>query len=157
MGLFDKDRSGFGGGFMGGMGGGDGFEAMDMSSPGACVKLAMMVLRTNKTNHFAAVELSRQIREVTISLITAVALVSQLQDPDNPIVLDLDTHLGNAEETKYNPGELLESLAQGFPNIQEHWDNLVEIFTESYNRAVAEAEIAEIPDTLTVEDILGGK
>lgn len=155
MGRFDR---GFGGGFMGGIGGGGhGFEAMDMSDPGACAHLAMMILRINKTNHQAAVQLAKQVREVTISLVTAIALVSQLQDADDPIVLDLESHLGNSEETKYDPGHLLEGLAQGFPQIQEQWDHLVEVFTESYNQATAESEIAEMPETLTVQDILGGK
>lgn len=121
-------------------------------------QLAMQILKAEELSHDHAVEIAMVVRETIMSLTIAMALVSNFQNPDMPIVATRE----DLEEIKpRNPGELLVSLGDGFEELATRWEELVDLFGEGFNKykgkrdmAQMEKDLESMPETLFVSDIL---
>lgn len=147
----------FGFGSFGGFAaGGGGFRAVPMFGPESVLHLATMVLEAAEKDHNLAVEIATTVRDATISMVVAMALVSQMQDPEKPIItlsMEMDS------EHKHTPDEFLASLQHNYEGTvsMEAWEDLVAKFRAVYSNEKADRIIDEIPDDFGVSDILGEK
>ena len=139
----------------GGFGPMGGFHAMPISGPESVVELVLTMMKMEQKDHHSAVAMATAIREAIITMVCAMALVTNLQSVDNPIIAITQEECEGGVCVGHTPEELLGVLADGYPTGNPEWDNLVKDFQDRWSLILMEDELKEMPDTLHVSDILG--
>jgi hypothetical protein len=127
--------------------------AFDASSARSVVELAKSVLDMAEKNHDAAVDMTMAVREAIISMSVAMALVSHLQDFENPIIVASSEEEESGVAHGHSPNELLQSLSA--TEDTETFERIVAEFKKAYAEEKADREIRKMPGEFTVSDILG--
>lgn len=136
--------------FKGGLGGS--FGAFDLSTPHGAVDLALRILSTAEDNHEMAVAMAHSIRDTTIGILVATALITQAQRQEKPIIALSEDDIENPQP--HTPAEILEPLIEAFRSGEDSFETMAEVFRESVDRHRMEDALAEVPDNFTVDDIL---
>lgn len=120
--------------------------AMDMYA------LALAMVQALDKDHQSAVAMATAIREAVIVLVSASSLLTYMQDPNDPVIALGKEDLENCEP--HTPQELLLSLAEGWPGMEEVWEQVVEEFTKQVEEMRFKNATRGMKKEIFVDDIL---